>query len=426
MIHIGKPYITTDETHAYLKARIDISEDTVNKYLEVTGKLHNCMWLTAVDYPPACWKGEEHGLWFSVEKEYKDYLCYERSNAFVVAMLWYAIATGSDIHFEVPVSQRLYDGITKTLMPALNEKGFKTIRLVGPLTSELIGTQGGVASGMSGGVDSNYTAKCYTGDNAPDGLKLTHLTFYIGNTLLPFIEGPYDVKEVFAERDRTYMNYYHGSKKCADYYGLPLIVVDNNMNTDFYRGGVVYSAMYRYFSNSIALEKLFKVYISSSSGHREHNLEPSLFAPTQNYEDILCESLQTESFKYITSDHVLRVEKIRAIADNKCFQDHAEVCFNQFEGEKNCGDCIGCWKTMIPLDFIGKLDRFENSFDVEKYYKNREDVFRNLIKYSFDPVVKSATDTVEQLIDLAHKEPSDAGDLFLKTYDEMRAADGLL
>ena len=44
------------------------------------------------------------------------YLCPERSNAFVVAMLWYAMLTGSDIRFEAPVSKQLYDGLTGTLI----------------------------------------------------------------------------------------------------------------------------------------------------------------------------------------------------------------------------------------------------------------------------------------------------------------------
>ena len=89
------------------------------------------------------------------------YLCPERSNAFVVAMLWYAMLTGSDIRFEAPVSKQLYDGLTGTLIPALAKGGFRAIRLEGKVTSERVETQGGVVSGLSCGADSFYTLHCY-------------------------------------------------------------------------------------------------------------------------------------------------------------------------------------------------------------------------------------------------------------------------
>ena len=94
-----------DGDRAYLRASVKVSDDTAKKYVEETDKLINTSWLTAVDYPPAAWKNDNSGLWFSVPLDYQQYLCPERSNAFVVAMLWYAMLTGSDIRFEAPVSK---------------------------------------------------------------------------------------------------------------------------------------------------------------------------------------------------------------------------------------------------------------------------------------------------------------------------------
>ena len=113
MITIKKPYITKDENLAYLRAKIYISQDTAKKYIKKTSKLVNCAWLTMMDYPPAIWDSQNNNLWFSVKKEYADYLCEERSNAFVVALLWYAMITESDICFETPMSKKLYDGLTQ-------------------------------------------------------------------------------------------------------------------------------------------------------------------------------------------------------------------------------------------------------------------------------------------------------------------------
>ncbi len=65
MIEIGRPFITKEGNFAYLKAPVKISPDTSAKYLEKTGKLGNCSWLTKTDYPPGVWE-DENGVFTSV------------------------------------------------------------------------------------------------------------------------------------------------------------------------------------------------------------------------------------------------------------------------------------------------------------------------------------------------------------------------
>ena len=420
MIEIGRPFITKEGNFAYLKAPVKISPDTSAKYLEETGKLENCSWLTKTDYPPRVWEDENGGLYFCVEPEYADYLCTERSNAFVVAFLWYAMLAGSDISFEAPLSKKMYEGITKKLMPALQKRGFKPIQLSGPVSDEALSCRGGIVAGMSCGVDSFYTLHSYEKPGILDnGRILTHLCFYVGNYILPYVEPPYNVDAVFDEMDQIYLQYFANAKKIAEHHNLPVVLVKTNLDRDFYRGGCIYTAMYRYLACTLSLEHLYSLYISSSSGHEQHNIDVSLLVPTQNYEDMLCESLRTETLKYQTSDHTLRFEKIKAIADDPDFQTKAEVCFNQRLGQKNCGECFGCHKTMIPLDFIGKLDRFSESFDLDKYYSNREEVFEDVIRYSFCPEADSARDTVRQLLAFARTEDNETAKCFLKIHERI-------
>ncbi|MCR4684773.1 MAG: hypothetical protein K5649_04835 [Lachnospiraceae bacterium] len=407
MIEIGKPYVTKENGFAYLRAHIRISDDTVEAYRKVAGKLKSSMWVTDIDYPPAYWSMEDSNLYFKVSDRYEAYLCSQRSNAFVAALLWYALVTGSDIRFIEPLSEKLKQGITENLLPALAEKGFSSINLLGPVTNAPVENAGGIVTGMSCGVDSFYTLH-----HNP----VNYLSFYSGNCILPHTDHIPDVDVFFNERERTYAEYLSNAKIIAEHHDIPLVAVSTNMDRDYYRGGYTYSAMYRHSACTLSLEHLFATYISSSSGHREHNTDVNLLGPTQNYEDLLCESLQTETFKYMTSDHELRVNKIRAIADDKDFQQYAEVCFNQGVGRKNCGECFGCWKTMIPLDLIGKLDQFGNSFNLEKYYANREKTFADLIRFSKLPEAFSARDTVAQIKKLAEEEPSEAGKLFLNLW----------
>lgn len=417
MIEIGTPYVTEENGTAYLKAPVRISRDTALRYLEETGKLVNCGWLTAVDYPPAVWQDTESCLWFSVSAEYGKYLCPERSNAFVIAMLWYAMLTGSDIRFEAPMSKRLYEGLTKELIPALTPERRPSIRLMGTLTDEPVSGGNGVVAGMTGGVDSLYTLHCYGSDDAPDGMRLTHLAYYDLTRYFPFLQPPYDVNAVLKEQSQLFEPLIESCRRIAEGRKLPLVVMYSNLDNDYYRGGLVYTGMYRFLACTLAMERLYRVYIDSSSGETSEREAPSLLKPTQRYEKLICKACRTESLRYVVSDDVPRTKKIEAIADDPDAQRSLSVCFNIGERDKNCGRCYGCMKTMIPLDLLGKLTFFDRAFDLEEYEKNKHEVFEELIRYSRRPEAEAARTTVRQLLDLAKNRPSASGELFLEAYN---------
>ena len=169
-----------------------------------TGRLPNVSWLTKCDYPPAAWNEEGSSLWFAVSSEYGKYLCAERSNAFVIALFWYAMVTESDISFEAPLSGKLYEGLTKKLIPALAKDGRREIRLDGPVCDEPVWHENGVVQGLSCGADSSYSLHIYGGSDAPEGKKLTHMTYYHADYLFPFVDPPYDVDEIINNSHSVY------------------------------------------------------------------------------------------------------------------------------------------------------------------------------------------------------------------------------
>ena len=417
MITIGKPYIKKENDTAYLCAPVQISEDTSKVYLEKTGRLINAGWLTAVDYPPAVWK-EDFCLWFSAPAEYSEYFCTERSNAFVMAVFWYAVITGSDIHYEAPLSKKLYEGLTTKLIPALCSEESYEVKLDGPVTDEPVKCEGGVLAGMSCGVDSNYTLHCYDRPDAPGGHRLTHLAYYDCNYLLPRAEPPYDVSKIFRENENVFSHIIDRSKIIAKHHNLPLIVMRSNFDEDIYRGGTIYMSMYRFLSCTLALEHLYGTYISSSSGHDSDMVEVSPTVPTQHYEGLICECCQTESLHYVTSDNASRPEKLEVIADDEDANNYLAVCFDTGDNGENCGRCYGCMKTMIPLDVMGKLHRFGGSFDLDEYDSNREEIMRRLVIFSKRPEASSARETVNQILRLADQYDSEEGKLFRKVCEE--------
>ncbi len=412
MIKIGKPFITTEDDRAFLKAPVSIPSDAVENYLKVTKKLTNTSWLVDVDYPPAVWK-EGGNLWFSVPAEYSNYLVTERSDAFIIAVLWYAMVTCSDIEFEMPISRKLYEGLSHKLIPALSDDGYGNIRLIGPVSEEPIWHEDGVVSGMSCGVDSLYTLRCYGGDDAPEGKRLTHLVYYDGNYLFPNVKPPYDLDEIYTKAGLPHKQFSAHASIIAKNHGIPFIFVQNNIDRDFYRGARIYSSMYRFLACTLALGHLYGTYISSSSGNVD-NVEVSLFEPTQHYEDLICESCKTETLEYFSSDHDSRSTKLRALADDSYAQRYMAVCYQPGEHGENCGECLACWKTIIPLDIMGKLDGFGESFNLDKYYSERKKVFSDFINFSKRPEASTARDSVKQIVELAKRENTAAGEDFLE------------
>ncbi len=420
MISIKAPYVSVEGDRAFLRAQVSIPKEAAHAYQDaVAAKRKDLVWIIDEDYPPKVWDEPGHTLWFDVPLAYEKYLCSERSNAFVTGLFWYALATGQDISFDAPMSERLYKGYTEMLMPQLEKSGFRPIKLIGPVTSEPVWCQDGIVSGMSGGVDSFYTLQCYGNDAAPGGLKLTHLSHYTCSYLFkPDDPTTKSVEQAYADEEEIENIIVGRAREIASEKGIPLIVTNTNLDRDFYRGGYVLMAMYRYLACTLALEHLYRAYISSSSGHRDNVFEPTLLAPTQHYETLLVDSLQTETFRYVSSDDTIRTEKIRAIADDPVFQKTVSVCFATKKDGSNCGVCYGCMKTMMPLDLLGKLDSYGESFDLGSYYRDRTDRFRFLLEFAKRPEASSARETVRQLKELAQAEQSEAGRLFLKVYEE--------
>lgn len=402
MITLSKPAVYTKNEKAYLTADIHIPRDVALRYRKITKTLKDCPWRTEKDYPPKAWENGGSELRFEVDEKYADCLCTERSDAFVVAFLWYALLTGEDICFEAPMSERLYIGLTQKLIPALCADGRRQIRLTGPVTSEKSDCRGAVAAGMSCGVDSFYTLRTH---------KLTHLTYYeCGHVfhLYGVIDDNASVDEYYRKAFQIADSKAAAAADVAGQSGLDFIYVKSNLDEDFYRGGIIYRGMYVNLSCTLALQKLFKTYISSSSGHGG-DLGAGLIMPTQNYENLLCDSCKTETLDYVSSDFVKRFHKIETLADDALAAQYLDVCFNF--GEKNCGACYGCLKTIVVLDLLGKLDRFRKVFDLEKYYSDRKKYVRILadgalrfrigsVKASWSDIVKYAEEHNGELCDM--------------------------
>jgi len=128
--------------------------------------------------------GQKSNLWFEVDDHYGQYLCSERSDAFVVGLLNYAMRHGHDIYCSAPVGEDLYYQITHYLIDALvkgsrgpEETRLKHIDIHAAIDSDIPPSAGAVGTGMSCGVDSLHALSKHIGTKFARH-NITHLTFH--------------------------------------------------------------------------------------------------------------------------------------------------------------------------------------------------------------------------------------------------------
>ena len=379
MIKIGQPYVYEKEGYAYLKAPVRVSEDTAAAYLAASKTIKKVHWRTAENYPPVEWQREDSGLWFAVPLEYKQYLCHDRADAFVVAMLWYAMITGSDIESEAPMSEKMAFHITHYLIPALctSEKGYRRIRITGPTTDVPYQNAAAVGTGMSCGVDSLYTLYKYTQPDIPQKYRLTHLAYFnMGAIFHPnrSEKKEYGLKEFYETTDRMSEEKRGNAEEVSRMANLPLTYVKSNLDSDYYRGAYGHTGVYRNCAMALALQGLFAVYYNSSGGWPGY-FDLTLTEGSQHYEALLSTCFSTESLSFFLSDYVTRIEKTIAIADDKIAQKYLDVCFCF----NSCGRCSKCIRTLVTLDLIDKVDLYGDVFDIEYFKQHRDEAYFQIL-----------------------------------------------
>lgn len=379
MIKIGKPYIFERGGYAYLKAPIEISSDTSQVYMTLPSHYKHVHWRLYENYPPKEWNNDA-GLWFAVPKEYKQYLCDDRADAFVAAFLWYAMVTESDIESEVPVSKKMAFGIQYHLVPGLMkvENGFhRHIRLICDTIDTPFSNIGAVGTGMSCGVDSFYSLDIYSSPHVPQDYRLTHLTYFnMGAIFHPdrASRKVYTMKEFYETTDRMSEEKLKNAQEVAKKSNLSSVYVKSNMDSDYYRGAYGDTGVYRNCACALAVQGLFSKYYCSSGGSLAFDLKLNI--GSEWYEFLLSNVLSTESLEFILSDYATRLEKIETIVKDRLSSRYLDVCFRF----KNCGECSKCLRTLTTLDIMGALDKYAEVFDIAKYKSRREEAFLWLLQ----------------------------------------------
>ena len=125
-------------------------------------------------------------LFFKVDNEYAQYLCYERADAFLIAILPYAMRNNENITSEIPVTEELMYQISEYLIPLLSRYDSKmSLIQIFANTESAIENIGAVGTGISCGVDSFH---CIL-NNIKSKYKNFNLTHLVLNSVGSFHQG---------------------------------------------------------------------------------------------------------------------------------------------------------------------------------------------------------------------------------------------
>lgn len=343
MIKIGKPYITKDNEKA-----------TLNCFVKIDDK--------------------EDNIWFKVDLKFSDYLCHERADAYLIAVLDYAMRHGHDINVDAPVTESLLYNIETILLPALKENNpnIHIPHISAPTDNSQLPCAGAVATGISCGVDSLHTLA--EQELYPfEGFKITHLTF---NNVGSHGEGE-RAKRLFEQRITR-------SRRFSEEYGYTFVTGDSNLMDVIIQSHFkthTYSSMFAVY----CLQKLYSTYFYSSAGYKFNELDLDIENPhncSGTYELLLLSVLSTPQLRiYSSGMGKSRFDKISEVIHYEPSYKYLNVCIME---DENCGHCEKCVRTMLGLDAARALDKYSLVFDTQYYKTHRKEYINKLYLFAND------------------------------------------
>ena len=337
MIRIEKPFIIQEEGKSVLNAYVTIGE-------------------------------KREKIWFKVDEIFGQYLCYERGDAYLIAVLNYAMRNGHDIVSDAPITEDLLYNIEMYLIDGLIEynPSFHRTIISADVASESLPNAGAVGTGISCGIDSLHALANEQNKKYPKHC-ITHLTF---NNVGSHGEGE--------QAHKLYEKRIQRPRQFAEEYGFVFVASDSNLMDVVKQSHFqthTYSSMFAVY----CLQKLYSVYYYASSGHKYHEFNlVDRGGGSGEYELLSLPVFSTRQLIiYSEGANKSRMEKIKSIATYKPSYKYLNVCL--MEGD-NCGRCEKCVRTMMGLDAINVLDKYEAVFDVDYYRSHHKWYMRQMLK----------------------------------------------
>lgn len=360
---------------------------------------------------------QEKTMWVAVEEKNEDMLADNVYDPFVLVPVILGMYYKQDVHIDGNISPRLYHNMQHYLMNIFDRfsdqtspikftvKGFDTVK-----TSSGGGTL--IGTGISCGVDSLVTIYDNFLKEDDPNFKINSLFFVNCGTC-----GDYeDEKSHQKYWDRVALN-----KTGADELGLPMYLINSNYHAFTHKideEKIGYLAIY---SCILSLQKYIKRYYTSSNLSydeiAEFNRISRDFDIAEYCESFMPHLISTECFELVIDGcQYTRAEKTERISDWEFAQKHLNVCVPAADKGHNCSCCNKCMWTLIPLEAMGKLEKFKTVFNIDVYKKNafvwkcsflahygKDSMETSIIRYAKDRRMKLPPKPVAKAVTFARK-----------------------
>ena len=319
--------------------------------------------------------GEKRTLWFGVDETYAKYLLHERSDAFVIGILQYAIQNGHDIVSEAPMTRRIFEQLTEQFLPCYNRmhgdfksrKG-RAVKIISPLDDEVSPLGVSVGTGISCGVDSLHVFATHK--------DVTHACIWNMHGITN--------DETDEKRRIGWENLVSQARRFCAATSYDLIVGDTNFDRGCFPdlafdGSTTYGNLFAVH----ALQKLWsKYYVASTYSIEDFSLSLDVCADPTHYEYLLfpfasCGHLSVR----VDAPQLSRVEKVRDLIGYPPAKKFLNVCWDIHPDNKNgTYDCPKCMRTILNIWAWDALDEFRDVFKIDYVKKHPEEFIAELYR----------------------------------------------
>ena len=239
--------------------------------------------------------GIKKTIWFKVEKKFGKFLTWERGDAFVVALLNYAMRNNHDIHSEAPLGEDLYYQISHYLIKSLSEnsKVLYHTKIKANIDNKSIRIGEGVGTGISCGIDSLHVLSLHSHSKFSNH-NVTHLAFNnVGS------HGELDEARNLYDKRREI------TRRFAEENNYEYVESDSNIYEVFFQDHL-YTHTYSSSFAILCLQKLYKYYFYASSGRKINKFS---LKNNEKYDSSFYEILSLPNFS--SQDLTIRSEERR-------------------------------------------------------------------------------------------------------------------
>lgn len=307
---------------------------------------------------------QKHILWYSTKLENKKYISTSNADSFLLFIFIYAIFENKKIYSKIPISAELSYGLLEIMLPSFQQMGFSSKKenfQFSKIDKSFFPEAQSTGTAMSFGVDSFYTFF----KSQESIKKVDVLTLFNAGAF-----GQYG-------GDKARLLFNQMKNKVWDFsakMNLNFVWIDTNLN-EIFKLSFVKTHTFRNFSCALVLPKLFKNYLYAS-GTSIQNFELNQ-NDTMFYDLLISKAIKNNSSNFFISGlNENRFDKTLFISNQKIAQDLLNVCLITPDNplvktNENCSQCSKCIRTMISLDIIGKLDKFNFDINLFKKHKNK-------------------------------------------------------